>query len=1059
MMRWLVSGSRKSKGLVVALGIGLVVLGFVQLRGMPRDSLPEFSPVTVQVQTEALGLSAEEVEQLVTVPLEQDLLNGVAFLDVIRSESLPGMSKIELIFEPGTDPGRARQVVNERLTQAAALPNVSRPPQMIQPLSSTSRLMMIGLSSEDRSLIDLGVLARWTIRPALMGIPGVANVSVWGQREQQLQVQVDPQELGEKGVSLDDVIRTTGNALWVSPLTFLEASTPGAGGFYDTSAQRIGVEHTQPIKTPEDLAGVTIERADDSGRRRRTARTARPPPQRLEDVATVVEDHQPLIGDAVFTDGPGLLIVVEKLPGANALEVTDKLDSAVDSLRPGLSDVEIDTSFFRPASYIDQSDDNLRFALILGIVLLVLVLGALLFDLRRVAVTLASILVSMSAAVLVLDLRGETINAMVLAGLVLALVIIIDDAISSAQDADSERSTLASRGPLAYATVIGLLVLVPMLVLHGEMGEFLPPLVLSYAAAVIASMLVALTFTPALGALVLTGGASRSPVIGRLVPRYQRVLSRFGRSALPAAIAVVVLLGLGLALAPMLDKDGSLVPDFEDRNLLVRLDAAPGTALPEMRRITARAGAELRSLPGVNSVGGHAGRAVLGDQAVGANSSELWVTIDTSAGYRSTVDAVEAVLDGYPGVRNVVSTYPQERIDDIIGDPDGVEGADLTVRIFGYELDVLRTQADEMRQLIAGVDGVEAPRVELPVEEPTLELEVDLERAQELGVKPGDVRRAAATVLSGIEVGNLFQDQKIFEVVVWGTPEVRRSVDDVESLLIDRPGGEQVRLAEVADVNITSSPPVIQHESVSRKVDIGIDVAGRDVDEVAGDIDDLLKARNFPLEYHGELLEDFEDRRGQRLTFVAVSVAVLVGVFLILQAAFSSWRLAAVGMVTLPAALVGGVLSTVVFDDSLTIGSVVGFVAVFGLATRHLIALVRRAHDREDLDGEEFGRALVLRAARDRFAPTFTSLVAVGAVFMGLVVAGGGAGREIVHPMAVVVVGGIVTSAIVSLFLAPVLYLRFGARPAESRERFDFELDLTDLEQQEPATTPGPVTA
>ena len=275
---------------------------------------------------------------------------------------------------------------------------------------------------------------------------------------------------------------------------------------------------------------------------------------------------------------------------------------------------------------------------------------------------------------------------------------------------------------------------------------------------------------------------------------------RFGRSALPAAVTVVVLLGLGVAVAPMLDKNGSLVPDFEDRNLLVRLDAAPGTALPEMRRITSRAGSELRALPGVNSVGGHAGRAILGDQAVGANSSELWVTIDTSAEYRSTVNAIEAVLDGYPGVRNLVSTYPKERIDDILGDPDGVEGADLTVRLFGYELDVLRTQADEMRQLIAGVDGVEAPRVELPVEEPTLELEVDLERAQELGVKPGDVRRAAATVLSGIEVGNLFQDQKIFEVVVLGTPDVRRSLDDVQSLLIDAPGGKQVRLDEVADV-------------------------------------------------------------------------------------------------------------------------------------------------------------------------------------------------------------------------------------------------------------------
>jgi Cu/Ag efflux pump CusA len=321
MMRWITGASLRSKGLVVALAIGVVVLGFTQLRKMPRDVLPEFTPPSVQVQTEALGLSAEEVEQLVTVPLEQDLLAGVAFLDFMRSESLPGLSRIELVFEEGTPIARARQVVNERLTQAgafAALPNVSKPPQMLQPLSSTGRVMMVRLSSETKSLIDLGVLARWTIRPRLMAVPGVANVSIWGQREQQLQVQVDPGRLQQEGVTLDEVISTTGNALWASPLTHLEASTPGAGGFYDTRTQRIGVEHTQPISTPADLAKVRIEGGTDGGRQ-----------PTLGEVTNVEENHQPLIGDAVFTDGPGLLVVVEKFPEANAVAVTRDLDHAI----------------------------------------------------------------------------------------------------------------------------------------------------------------------------------------------------------------------------------------------------------------------------------------------------------------------------------------------------------------------------------------------------------------------------------------------------------------------------------------------------------------------------------------------------------------------------------------------------------------------------------------------------------------------------------------------------------------------------------------------------------
>ena len=299
MMRSVLAWSLRYRLLMLGIGGAFVLFGATQLPNMPVETVPEFAPPYVEVQTEALGLSAKEVEQLITVPLEADLLQGVAFLDEIHSQSVAGLSSIVMLFEPGTDVFRARQVVSERLTQAHALPNVSKPPAMIQPLSSTSRMMMITLSSKDVSMIDMSVQAQWTIRPRLMSVPGVANVAIWGLRDRQLQVLVDPGKLERNGISLPVVIETTGNSLWVSPLTFLDASTPGTGGFIDTPNQRLGVHHIFPVRTPEDLASIVIAPEDTGGR-----------VITLGDVATVIEDHQPLIGDAVVGDGDGLMLVV-----------------------------------------------------------------------------------------------------------------------------------------------------------------------------------------------------------------------------------------------------------------------------------------------------------------------------------------------------------------------------------------------------------------------------------------------------------------------------------------------------------------------------------------------------------------------------------------------------------------------------------------------------------------------------------------------------------------------------------------------------------------------------
>ncbi|MDT4975423.1 MAG: hypothetical protein QOG98_1181, partial [Pseudonocardiales bacterium] len=432
MINAIVGLSLKFRVLVIGATVILLGLGAVQLRNASVDEFPEFAPPQVEVQAEALGLSAAEVEQLITVPLEQDLLNGVPWLDQVRSESVPGLSTIDLIFEPGTKILKARQMVQEHLTQAHALPQVGTPPVMVQPTASTGRVLMVALGAKDLSLIDLSILARWKVKPRLEGLPGVANVAIWGQRDRQLQVQVDPQKLRSLGVTLSQVISSTGNALWVSPLTFVEASTPGTGGFVDTPNQRFGIQHVTPITTANSLSAVTIE--DTAGRT-----------LRLGQVANVVEDHQPLIGDAVLSDGPGLMLVIQKFPGANTREVTKAVEQALDEMKPGLSGVTIDTTVYRPASYLDSALHSLALRAALGLALMILVLGVYLFSWRLALVSLVSLLTSLIAAAYVLYLGGVTFNVMILAGLTAAVGVVIAD---SVVDADVYRRRLAKRRAL-----------------------------------------------------------------------------------------------------------------------------------------------------------------------------------------------------------------------------------------------------------------------------------------------------------------------------------------------------------------------------------------------------------------------------------------------------------------------------------------------------------------------------------------------------------------------------------------------------------------------------------
>ena len=493
---------------------------------------------------------------------------------------------------------------------------------------------------------------------------------------------------------------------------------------------------------------------------------------------------------------------------------------------------------------------------------------------------------------------------------------------------------------------------------------------------------------------------------------------------------------VGLAAVPFLDT--SAVPEFKDRDVLVRLDAPPGTSNPRMTRIATTLGRELRAVPGVDQVGAHIGRAKTGDQLVNVNSGELWVSLEPDADHQRTLASIEAVVDRARGVDHEVTTYSAQRIRDVGAlregdnaasgnDIDVLTGSDqpLVVRVYGQDPGTLRREARRVLRVVSGVDGVVDPTLEFPVTQPTIEIETDLDRAQRFGVKPGDVRRAEAALIQGIHVGSIFKEQKVFDVVVRGVPATRRSVASVRNLLLDRPGGGHVRLGRVADVRVGQTPESIERDAVSRRLDIEAGVSGRSLDAVAGEIEDRLARSRFPLEYHAEVLKRTAADEINTTRIVVVAIAAALASFLLLQAAFRSWSVAALVFLTLPLALVGGLAVALISGGELSLGSLLGLLAVLVLATRTGLVLIRHMQDLAPESGR-FGPALVERGAQERLRPILTSAAAIAAVMLPFAIAGSPPGLEVVHPMATVVLGGLVTSTLLSLFVLPALYLRFG---------------------------------
>ena len=1019
MLTWIVATSLRLRIVTLAMALVVMIIGIRALGDAAFDVFPEFAPPLVEIQTEAPGLSTEEIESLVTVPIE-NALHGAPWVQTIRSKSVLGLSSVVLLFEPSTDLLRARQMVQERLAvEASRLPAVANPPRMLSPLSSTSRAMKIGLSSKTLSQMDLTELARWTIRPRLMAVPGVANIAIWGQRDRQYQVLVDPDRLRANGVTLDMVTAATRDAVVVV-----------GGGFVDTPNQRLALRQLAPVVEPEDLARTIVDYRDGA-------------PVRLGDVAEVRVDFPAPIGDAVINDGPGLLLVVEKQPWGNTLSVTRDVEAAMEALAPGLGGVEIEPSIFRPATFIERSLSNLGQALLLGCLLVAAVLVAFFAEWRAAFISLITIPLSLLAAGAVLHYLGGTINTMVLAGLVIAVGVVVDDAIIDVENIQRRLrinreaanplplmrvvldASIEVRSAVVLASLIVVAVFVPIFFLPGLSGAFFRPLAIAYVLAIVASMVVALTLTPALSLMLLPRAAQRPPsgLSRRLLLAYRVLLPRVVTHSRAAMLVLFLSFTVSAVSVPFLDEE--FLPDFQETDFLMHWVEKPGTSIDAMRRITERASKELRAIPGVRNFGAHIGRAEVADEVVGPNFTELWISIEPDVDHQETVAKIQEVVDGYPGLYRDVLTYLKERIKEVL---TGASGA-IVVRIFGPDIEVLRNKAQEVSREMKQIAGVSHLKVETQVLVPQITLRLKPAAAEQFGLTPQQVRSAVTTLVQGTRVGEVYREQRAYAVTVWGDPKIRQDVSALGEIRLDAPNGAQVLLRDVAEISIEPAPNEIKRENGSRRIDVLCDAEGRSLGAVAQEIERRVSAMSFDRGYHVRYLGEYTERQQSQRRLLLLSVLALLGVVVLLHAEFASWRLTMLVVLTLPFALIGGVIGAFLTGGVLSLGSLVGFVTVLGVAARNGIMLLSHYQHLELVEGEPFGTALAIRGAEERLAPILMTALCAGLGLVPLLLGGNKPGHEIEYPMAVVILGGLVTSTVLNLVLMPALYARF-ATPA-----------------------------
>jgi Cu/Ag efflux pump CusA len=636
---------------------------------------------------------------------------------------------------------------------------------------------------------------------------------------------------------------------------------------------------------------------------------------------------------------------------------------------------------------------------------------------------------------------------MVVAGLMVAIAAVVDDAIVDAdnirrrlREAGAEKTmpiwnvvaaaSAEIRGPMLYATLISIVAVAPLLIMHGLLATFFQPLVWSYITAIVVSLVVATVVAPAL-AMVLSprmklSHAGGSAFTGALQRLYIRLTGWAMRSPIPAyALAIG---GIVLAALIWSQQERSLIPSFKETDVFVEMQGPAGISLQAMDHSVAALIQDLRAIPGVRNAAAQIGRALLTHELTDINSATVWVSLDPEADYKSTLTAMRKVVRSHSELDGEVETFLSKRMRESLTGEDKA----ISVRIYGQDLKILKAKAEEIRQALGKIEGIKDPELEPQAEQQAIDVEVDLDKARTYGLKPGDVRRAASTLVGGITVGSLFQEQKVFDVVIWGRPELRRNPDDIKNLLIDSETGNQVRLSDVARVSVVTAPSIIHRQGASRRIDVEAEVSGRSLAAVTEDVKRVIREGAFPFEYHAEVLGEHVERQAALASLYGYLVAAAVGVVLLIQAALGSWRLTGLVIIGVPVATLGGFLAAYLSGGMLSLGSCLGLAAILGLATRTMIMQIRHFQRLEAQDPEQ-GASLLLRGAGERAGPVLTSAISIALIVLPFAMFGDVAGLEILHPVAIVILGGLVTSTILTLFIIPSLYLRFAIKVAPAR--------------------------
>lgn len=1028
MLQHLVHLSLRFRGIVLVLASAALVYGAYRADHAKLDVFPDFVQPQAVIQTEAPGFSPEQVESLVTQPIE-GVVGGVTDVESVRSQSIQGLSIISVVFKEHANIFTTRQLLSEQLGAVAGeLPGGVGPPKLTPLTSATMDLLKIGLVSDTKSLMELRDFVDWTLRPRLRAVPGVASVGAMGGDVRQLQIQIDPERMRAANLSIEELIAAAR----------LATGTRGAG-FIETANQRITVQSDGQSVDPEQLGSAVIRR--DGGT-----------VLRLRDVADVVVAPEMKFGDALIQGRPGVLVKLLSQYGANTMEVTRAVEDALDEMQPAFDaeGIKVYPRMHRPATFIEHAIHHVTVALYMGGLLVAGVLVLFLFNWRTAFISLTAIPLSILVAIVILDEFGISLNTITLGGLAIAIGEVVDDAIIDMENIyrrlreNNESKTprplirvvldasMEVRSAVVYATLVVVLVFVPVLTMSGLQGRMFAPLGIAYIAAILASLLVALTVTPALSLLLLPHATRRptEPMVLRVLKRgYEAVIRTIIRW--PGLTIIGALIPFALSVGMLRNFGEEFLPEFREGHFVLQVSTAPGTSLTSMMKLGELISEDLLTnvvidgRPVIATVEMQAGREELGEDPWGPHRGELHVELAPNVpgdDQAAAQEQIRELLSKYPGIAYEVLTFLGDRISETISG----ETSSVVVGLYGDDLDALDSSASDVAHCLASIPGATDVQVASPPGAPELRIHLRSDRLTALGFTPVQVLDAIEAAYQGTRVAQVSQGSQVTNVVVLLPEEDRREPESVGALELRNPQGMYVPLGELADLSQRTGRYMVLHDGARRRQIVTCNVQGRELSKFVEEAKLAVAGIDLPPRVYAEFGGEAELQSEARNELLLHSGIAGIGILLLLATVFrSGWNLLLV-LLNLPFALVGGVFAVALTGSSLSIGSIVGFVTLFGITMRNSVMMISHYEHLVTQEEQDWGLDTAVRGAKERLIPVLMTALVTGLGLLPIALGSGEVGREIEGPLAIVILGGLCTSTILTLVVLPTLALRFG---------------------------------